>query len=387
MTGLPRQSGKWRPDPQSGKWRPDPLLLIGVWTAVGLFRAVERWTLDPVSSERLEFGFREALAQNLLFSYLWAALTPLVATLARRYALGSHARTRVFGVHFAASAVFAVGHGTAFAILYPTLMGMPFALARQLRAVPSVLTIFLFANLLTYWGIVGVCWTIQALRLSRERELRASQLEAQLAGARLVRLQTQLHPHFLFNALNSVLPLVFRDREAAAQTILRLEELLRRSLEADAAQLVPLSRELEFLEMYLEIQKTRFQDRLQVAFDVPADLCSARVPNLILQPLVENAIKHGVSAHPGSGRVEISARRENGMLVLRVRDDGPGLVDPPRPGGSGVGLANTRERLQQLYGDDQRLDLENAPEGGLEVTVGLPFSAPRATPPTPAPPG
>ena len=373
---------------RSGKWRPDPLLVLGVWTAVGLFRAVERWTLDPVSSERLEFGFREALAQNLLFSYLWAAFTPMVAALARRHALGSHGHARVFGVHFAASAFFAILHGAAFAVLYPTLMGMPFAPVRQIRAVPSVLTIFLFANLLTYWGIVGVCWTIQALRLSRERELRASQLEAQLAGARLVRLQTQLHPHFLFNALNSVLPLVFRDREAAAQTILRLEELLRRSLEADAAQLVPLSRELEFLEMYLEIQKTRFQDRLQVAFDVPADLFSARVPNLILQPLVENAIKHGVSAQPGSGRVEISARRENGMLVLRVRDDGPGLVDaPPRAGGSGVGLANTRERLQQLYGDDQRLELENAPEGGLEVTVGLPFSVPRATRPTPAPPG
>ena len=139
--------------------------------------------------------------------------------------------------------------------------------------------------------------------------------------------------------------------------------------------------------MYVEIQTTRFQDRLKVAFDVPPELSSARVPNLILQPLVENAIKHGVSSQPGSGKVEISARREKGMLVLRVRDDGPGLADSPRPGGPGLGLANTRERLQQLYGDDQRLDLENVPEGGLEVTVGFPFSAPRGTRPTPAPPG
>jgi two-component system LytT family sensor kinase len=156
----------------------------------------------------------------------------------------------------------------------------------------------------------------------------------------------------------------------------RLEELLRRSLEADAAQLVPLSRELEFLEMYLEIQKTRFQDRLRIAFDVPADLASARVPNLILQPLVENAIKHGVSTTPGAGRVAISARREDGMLVLKVRDDGPGLSDSPQPPqrpGSGVGLANTRERLRQLYGDQQRLDLVNMPEGGLEVSVVLPW--------------
>jgi len=350
-------------------------LVLGAWTAVGLFRAVERYTLDPVSSERLEFGFREALAQNLLFSYLWAAFTPLVAWLAFRYTIASPARARTLAVHFAAGVLLAVVHGTLFALLYPRLMGMPFGLARQLRGVPSVLIAFLLANLLTYWGVVGVCWTMQAVKLSRERELRSSQLEAQLAGARLERLQTQLHPHFLFNALNSVLPLVFRDRDAAARTISRLEELLRRSLEADAAQLVPLSRELEFLEMYLEIQKTRFQDRLRVAFDVPAELLAARVPNLILQPIVENAIKHGVSAQPGAGSVEISARRVNGMLVLTVRDDGPGLMESPRTGGSGLGLANTRERLQQLYGDDHRLALENVDSGGVEVTLGLPFSS------------
>jgi two-component system LytT family sensor kinase len=349
-------------------------LVLGAWTAVGLFRAVERYTLDPVSTHRLEFGFREALAQNLLYAYLWAALTPFVAWLAFRYTIAGPTRIRTFAVHLTAGALLAVLHGTVFALVYPPIMGMPFGLARQLRGVPSIHVAFLVSNLLTYWGIVGICWTMQALKLSRERELRSSQLEAQLAGARLERLQTQLHPHFLFNALNSVLPLVFRDRDAAALTISRLEELLRRSLEADAAQLVPLSRELEFLEMYLEIQKTRFQDRLRVAFDVPADLRGARVPNLILQPIVENAIKHGVSAQPGAGSVEISARRWNGMLVLTVRDDGPGLTESPRTGGSGLGLANTRERLQQLYGDNHRLALENAESGGVEVTLGLPFS-------------
>jgi two-component system, LytTR family, sensor kinase len=353
-------------------------LVLGVWTAVGLFRALERWTLDPVSATRLEFGFREALSQNLLFSYLWAALTPLVAKLARRFPLTAPSRARTFGAHLAASVVFAVVHSTLFALVYPPLMGVPFRFLHELRGVPAILTVFLLTNLLTYWGILGICWTIEALRLSRERELRASQLEAQLAAARLERLQTQLHPHFLFNALNSVLPLVFRDRDAAARTVSQLEELLRRSLETDAAQLVPLARELEFLEIYLEIQKTRFQDRLRVALDVPADLVGARVPNLILQPIVENAIKHGVSAQPGAGSVAISARREDGMLVLRVRDDGPGLSDTPRSGparaGSGVGLANTRERLRQLYGSGQRLELVNAAEGGLEVSIALPFT-------------
>jgi signal transduction histidine kinase len=351
--------------------------VIGVWTAVGLFRALERWTLDPVSATRLEFGFREALSQNLLFSYLWAAFTPLVAKLARRFPLAGRSRAQTFGAHLVASILFGVAHSTFFALVYPPLMGVPFHFTHHLRGLPSILTVFLLTNLLTYWGIVGICWTVEALRLSHERELRASQLEAQLAAARLERLQTQLHPHFLFNALNSVLPLVFRDREAAARTVSQLEKLLRRSLDTDAAQLVPLARELEFLEMYLEIQKTRFQDRLRVAFDVPTELVQARVPNLILQPIVENAIKHGVSAQPGAGRVAISARRENGMLVLRVRDDGPGLDDSPRPGarpGFGVGLANTRERLRQLYGDGQRLELVNASEGGLEVSIALPFS-------------
>ena len=358
-------------------WRR-ALVVFGVWTAVGLFRALERWTLDPVSVTRLEFGFREALSQNLLFSYLWAAFTPLVATLARRFRLAGGSRAQTLGVHLAASVLVSVAHGTLFALVYPPLMGVPFHFAHQLRGVPSVLAAFLLANILTYFGVVGICWTIDALRLSRERELRASQLEAQLAAARLERLQTQLHPHFLFNALNSVLPLVFRDRDAAARTVSQLEELLRRSLDSDAAQLVPLSRELEFLEIYLEIQRTRFPDRLRVSFDVPAELATARVPNLILQPIVENAIKHGVSAQPGAGQVAISAAREDGMLVLRVRDDGPGISDPPRPPvgrGSGLGLANTRERLRQLYGEEQRLDLVNVPEGGLEVSVGLPYSS------------
>jgi two-component system LytT family sensor kinase len=357
------------------RWR-QAFVVLGVWTAVGLFRALERWTLDPVSVTRLEFGFREALSQNLLFSYLWAAFTPIVARLARRFRLAGGVRAQTFGVHLAASILFSVAHGTLFALVYPPLMGVPFHFVHQLRGVPSVLGAFLLANMLTYFGVVGICWTIDALRLSRERELRASQLEAQLAAARLERLQTQLHPHFLFNALNSVLPLVFRDRDAAARTVSQLEELLRRSLDSDAVQLVPLSREVEFLEIYLEIQRTRFPDRLRVSFDVPAELATARVPNLILQPIVENAIKHGVSAQPGAGRVAISAAQEDGMLVLKVRDDGPGLSDPPRPPagrGSGLGLANTRERLRQLYGDDQRLDLTNVPEGGLEVSVGLPY--------------
>jgi len=348
-------------------------LVLGAWTAVGIFRAVERYTLDPVSTDRLEFGFREALAQNLVSSYVWAAFTPLVALLARRFGIPGPTRLRTFAVHLGASVLFPVAHSALFYAIYPPLMGIPVNFAGQLRALPSVLPVFFFTHFLTYWAIVGVCWAIRAHRLSRERELRASQLETQLSEARLEALKMQLHPHFLFNALNSVLPLVYRDRDAAVRTVSRLEELLRRSLEADATQLVPLRREVEFLELYLEIQKTRFQDRLTVAFDVPANLLSAPVPNLILQPLVENAIKHGVSARPGSGRVEIRARRDDETLFLAVRDDGPGLPETGESSSSGVGLRNTRGRLEQLYGGRSRFSLANSAEGGVEATVELPL--------------
>ena len=170
--------------PTSRAWKR-AAIVFGIWTAVGLFRALERWTIDPVSTTRLEFGFREALSQNLLFSYIWAAFTPLVSRLARRFPIAGRPIAGTVAVHLGASALLATAHGTLFALAYPRLMGVPFNFLHQMKGIPSILTIFLLANVLTYWGVVGICWTIEALRLSRERELRASQLEAQLAARAL----------------------------------------------------------------------------------------------------------------------------------------------------------------------------------------------------------
>jgi sensor histidine kinase YesM len=240
---------------------------------------------------------------------------------------------------------------------------------------PSVLQVLFLTHFLTYWGIVGVAWAIEAYRMSRERELRASQLEAQLADARLEALKMQLHPHFLFNSLNSILPLVFRDRDAAARTVVQLGELLRISLEREATAHILLSQELEFLKLYLELQKTRYQDRLTVSVAVEPNILAAEVPNLILQPLVENAIKHGVGALPGSGHIEVRGFREGGFLILCVSDDGPGIPegeDPEKSGG--VGLRNTRARLEHLYERRHRFEHANRPEGGLAVTLAIPLS-------------
>jgi len=373
-TLAPRRDGPLPAATGFPKWKIAAVVL-GAWTLVGFFRAVERYTLDPTMGNRLEFGFREALAQNLVSSYIWAAFTPLVVWIARRGAIYRTGRARALLAHTAASLLFPVAHTALFFVIYPAVMGVPFRLAAQIKAVPSLLQVFFLTHFLTYWAIVGVTWAIESYRMSRERELRASQLTAQLADARLEALKMQLHPHFLFNSLNSILPLVFRDQDAAARTVVQLGDLLRFSLEREASPVIPLAEELEFLKLYLELQKTRYQDRLTVSFEIDPGVLAAEVPNLILQPLVENAIKHGVAARPGSGHVEVRGFRKGSFLVLRVSDDGPGIPEGAEPETrGGVGLRNTRARLRHLYEGRHRFEHANRPEGGLAVTLAIPLS-------------
>jgi LytS/YehU family sensor histidine kinase len=204
--------------------------------------------------------------------------------------------------------------------------------------------------------------------------LKASQLQAQLAQAQLQALKMQLHPHFLFNTLHAISSLMRRDVDAAERMIARLSDLLRLTLENVGAQETSLRQELEFLESYLEIEKTRFRDRLQVKMDIEPETLDARVPNLILQPLVENAVRHGVAPHAAPGLIEISARLKENKLEIQVRDNGAGLPDARRAQiKEGVGLANTRARLEQLYGAGALFGLSNRDKGGLVVSLTIPF--------------
>ena len=350
--------------------------VLAAWTLVGLFRAADRYFSDPFQLRRLEFGLWEALAQSLLAAYIWAAFTPAVVWIGRR-CLPARARWAAqIGSLALASLVFPVMHCAVFQLAYPLLMGFPCVVAVQLAAVRQLLPLAFPTHFVTFWGIVGTTWMLRYATLSRERELRASQLETRLTSARLETLKMQLHPHFLFNTLNSILPLVFRDGEAASRTVARLADLLRLSLQNETNDLIPLRKELDLLQIYLEIQKTRFQDRLTVRLDVAPDLGGALVPNLILQPLVENAIKHGIAANPGAGTVEVRVRREGEhRLTLLVRDDGPGPPEGGRRGaGVGVGLRNTRDRLELLYGDDHDFAFRGAPGLGCEVAMSIPFA-------------
>lgn len=227
-----------------------------------------------------------------------------------------------------------------------------------------------------YIPIIVIAHAVLYYTRYREREIRAAQLQAQLSDAKLLALKSQLQPHFLFNTLHSISSLMLRDVQAADTMIARLSDLLRMSLEDEGHHLISLKRELDFTQAYLDIEKIRFGERLTVSFDVPPEALDVTVPHFLLQPLVENSIKHGISKRSTAGEIMVGARLTRGNLNLVVRDNGSGnnqRAGVPGPMDSGIGLRGTRERLRTLYGDDQRLDINFLPDGAVEVTISLPF--------------
>jgi sensor histidine kinase YesM len=238
-----------------------------------------------------------------------------------------------------------------------------------------------FANFhmqyLLYAMIVLAAHLLVYQRESRERELKATALEAQLAQAQLQVLKMQLHPHFLFNTLHAISALLHRDAEAADRMLARLSDLLRQALDRGDRPFVALREELEFLNGYLEIEQTRFADRLKVEFDVDPEALEEPVPSMLLQPLVENAVRHGVAARSTPGTILVRARPGGGRLRIAVCDDGPGMSNSPgsgqgNGGAAGVGLANTRARLQTLYNGAHRFEMRNGKDGGLTVEIDIP---------------
>jgi LytS/YehU family sensor histidine kinase len=241
------------------------------------------------------------------------------------------------------------------------------ALVGVMRQPASFLKIYV--SLLTYWAIVGIAADVRQRRLARERERRAQQLETELARAELDALRMRLNPHFLFNTLNGISALMRENVEAADLMLTRLSELLRLTLDRANVQEVTLRDELDFVEQFAAIQRLRLGDRLTITVDAPADTWAVAVPALSLQPLVENALKHGAERTPGPARVSIVVRRRDGVLDVEVSDDGPGPADAAR---AGTGLDTTRRRLQHLYGDRGRLTLEPAVPRGAIARLSIP---------------
>lgn len=241
-----------------------------------------------------------------------------------------------------------------------------------------LLTKRLHLNILTYWALVGMSVAVEYYRKYKDQELLASQmrlktsqLEARLAHAQLNTLKMQLQPHFLFNTLHAISALVHEDARVADQMISSLSDLLRLTIKNSSDQEVTLRQELDFLRKYIEIEGTRFQDRLSWSIEAPEETLDAFVPNLLLQPLVENSIRHGITVRYWPGWVAVESKKEDGMLHITIRDNGEGL--PSGPLKEGIGLSNIRARLEHLYGFRHLFEICNVAEGGVRVTIVLPF--------------
>jgi two-component system, LytTR family, sensor kinase len=348
-------------------------LILCAWTIVGLLFTVQEIVLAKVHGGHVNWVF---VVIELVYWYAWAAYTPFVIALAERFPLTGPRFVSHIGIHAIASLLMAP---LAAATDYVLSGGLVWLLFRTtgpgaLHLLPpftvGVLSMSV-TGVLTYWLVLGLYQSIHFYQAAMERQTRAAQLETQLSHAELQNLKSQLHPHFLFNSLHTIGVLMQEDVDAASHLLASLGDLLRMALERRENE-ITLQSELEFVGKYLEIEQTRFHDRLKVHMDVPPDLLGVYVPSLALQPLVENAIKHGISVDSAAGRLEIAAQLHNGRVWLCVRDDGPG----PAPGSRlrfGVGLTNVQSRLKQLYGDKSSLELTGGDGRGCEAIITIPL--------------
>lgn len=344
-----------------GKIALQGLLILSAWTLFAVFSASQNY-LSRAYQNRIPW--KPAFQYALVDCATWALLTPLIFLAAGALVIRRKNWWWTIPGLLAAGFVFAFLHLEIFMRLLP-LIGY--------RILPNMMQNLMRArfhsNLLTCWTLFGLRHAIGYYRDSRAREMAASRLEAQLAQAQLEVLRMQLQPHFLFNTMHAISALLYRDPEAADRMIARLSDFLRLTLDSAGVQEVTLKREMEYLDKYLEIEQVRFGERLTIHRQIEDDSLDLLVPNLMLQPLVENAVRHGIAPRASGGRIDISARREKAILIIEVLDDGPG---PPKALQEGVGLANTRARLAQLYGEGATLELGAATAGGFSAQLILP---------------
>jgi two-component system, LytTR family, sensor kinase len=370
-------------DLETGRtWRSDSVgrragIIFALWSVYGVFNTVVVHFRSLLYGRPM--GWTECAQYEMSYVWVWAAITPLVLALSRRFPLGrGHSRRNVLvhvaGAFAAALATKCVWDFTALPFLEPKMV--PVNLATFQRSMLHALDF----GVLHYLIVIVCHHALEYYRRYEDGRLRASQLETRLANAQLQALKMQLHPHFLFNTLHSISELVHADPARAETMIVRLSDFLRLTLEQSGSPEVAVSQELEFLRRYLEIEQMRFEERLTVEWEIDPEALPIRVPNLLLQPIVENALRHGIGRNPGPGLLRISCRMDGDRLAMKVFDNGPGparatanLQEPVR---EGVGLNNTRHRLERLYGGDHHIDFRQTPDTGFEVTIRIPFRSP-----------
>jgi two-component system, LytTR family, sensor kinase len=343
-------------------------LYIGIWSLPGLMSAGQVYSEAWIECKPIAWW--QALVWQVPIWYFWALLAPLILWLGRRFPLERQNLLARLLVHIPASVLIALLYLACTTFYKSLVKPAPLPLVRTFY---TLAVSYLHFEVLVYWAILGIGYAFVFYRRYHERELATLRLERQLTQAQLQALKMQLHPHFLFNTLNALAVLVRKqDTRMALSVISRLSELLRYALDQIPVQEVPLRQELDFIRQYIEIEQIRFTDRLSVQLNAAPETLDALLPNFILQPLVENAIRHGVAASGATGLLEINAARLDGHLKIEVRDNGPGLKNSNGENG-GIGLANTRTRLQQLYGTAGHFELRNANGHGAVATLTIPF--------------
>jgi len=348
-------------------------LYAGVWIVLGLVMAAEVFIAQQVWDKPITWAL--ALRRSFKEMLAYAICTLAVLWLCGRVRHEGGRRGRWFIAHMLGALAFSVSHVALVSWLQAGERSVQTGEILTFNYLfEKLLVSYTLSNIFKYWILVLGCLGWHYYKAYRERERQASALATELVQARLQALRMQINPHFLFNTLNTISALVHENPDAADLMIVRLSKLLRRTLDREDVQEVPLREELEFLKSYLEIEQMRFPDRLTVTFDVEPKTQDMLVPHLILQPLVENALRHGILPREEPGRVEISAHLVDGQhLELKVRDNGNGLraaSDSPRR--EGIGLQNIRSRLVQLYGDAQKFEIGNASTGGVEARILMP---------------
>jgi two-component system, LytTR family, sensor kinase len=356
--------------------QPSRWTVFAIWfavsTAIFLLLFTYRYLDDLANAKTGTFAIR--FIEQSTGVYSGTLLFFLVAKFVRRFRLNRRNWWRMLPVHLIGIVALSVVHTTFMASSRRAIFLLA-GMGEYDYGIMPIRYIMEFANYALWYATwVMLLYLFDHYRASREQELRTAHLEAQLAQAQLLALQAQIHPHFLFNALNTISTVIYEDVPAADRMIARLSDFLRLALNASNSQEVTLREELSFLNLYLDIMRPRFEERLHVEFEIEDGIEEALTPKLILQPLVENSIKHAVDPDSGSVRIAVRAARENGQLRVEVEDDGPGLAAAVQSATNhGIGLSNTARRLEQLYGADQEFAMRNADRGGLLVSIKLPY--------------
>jgi sensor histidine kinase YesM len=347
-------------------------------TLLGFAEAAQLWAGTNAGGRTV--SWTRAATATMPSWYVLVLLLPIVLWTAHRFPLGRGGWRKAIPAHLLAASVFAVVAIALSSWISDYLINpdpWPFTFRQNMT---RLLSLYFVLDLTYYVAFVGLYYGVDFQRRYREKEkaaselaLKASRLEGSLARANLESLRMQLNPHFLFNTLNAVSVLAMKgERHNVVRMLARLSDLLRLALENNE-QVVPLSEELAFLRPYIEIEQVRFKDRLQVREDIDPEVLDAEVPSLFLQPFVENSVRHGIAQRPGPGFIDIRVQRRDDTLVIDITDTGPGFPVGGDSGRVGVGLANARARLEQLYGAAQRMELRNLPSGGASVHVEMPF--------------